>query len=317
MLHLNYHNDKYYSLKLYMNSAAINPAHVNYDALHAFGVFADSLNFSHAALALHISQPALHVKIRKLSEQLDRVLYRRSGRRLELTAHGELVARFARDLRSRTAGLVEHLRTGSDAQQVVLAAGAGAYLYLLGPGIQRFRARRAPPPRLLTLDRDATVAAVRSGKAQFGVAPLETVPDGFEAQRFASVGQTLVMPRSHPLAVKRSVKLADLAGAGLIVPPADRPHRQMLSLLLQSAQVQWEVAVEASGWELMLQFVKLGLGLAVVNAYCQVPKGTVARPMPELPRLEFQLFHLRSLALEGELARLKTCLLEHRDAWKE
>jgi len=50
---------------------------INLDALQSFAVFADCLNFSHAAQTLHISQPALHVKVRKLGEQLDRVLYRR------------------------------------------------------------------------------------------------------------------------------------------------------------------------------------------------------------------------------------------------
>jgi len=293
-------------------------AHLNFDALHSFTVFADCMNFSHAARALHISQPALHVKIRKLSEQLERVLYRRAGRRLELTEHGELVASFARELRTRTAGFVERLHTGTDGQPVVLAAGAGAYLYLLGPAIQHFlrKSAKEAPPRLLTLDREAAVAAVRAGKAQFGVAPLESVPDGFESRKLASVGQVLVMPRGHPLAAKRSIKLADLENAQLIVPPADRPHRQMLALLLQSAQVPWQVAVEASGWDLMMQFVRLGLGVAVVNAYCRPPMGTVARPMPELPRLEFHLFHLRSLELADAAGRFISCLLDYRDAWK-
>jgi len=294
-------------------------ARINYDALQSFATFADCLNFSHAAQALRISQPALHVKIRKLSEQLERSLYRRVGRRLELTEHGEQVASYARELQARTAGFVERLRTGTDGRSVVLAAGAGAYLYLLGPGIRHFlgKGRKRPvPPRLLTLDREAAVDAVRSGKAQFGVAPLETVPDGFEACKLAVVGQMLVMPMGHSLAARRSLKLSDLAGAHLIVPPGDRPHRRMLALMLQSAHVPWQVAVEASGWDLMMHFVRLGLGVAVVNAYCRPPKGTVARPIPELPSLEFQLFHLRTLEIEGELARFKACLLDSRDDWK-
>ena len=55
---------------------------VSADALASFAVFADHLNFTRAAEELHISQPALHVKVRKLSESLGRPLYRRAGRRL-------------------------------------------------------------------------------------------------------------------------------------------------------------------------------------------------------------------------------------------
>ncbi|TMQ90362.1 LysR family transcriptional regulator [Actinomadura soli] len=42
------------------------------DALASFAVFADHLNFTRAAEELHISQPALHVKVRKLADTLGR-----------------------------------------------------------------------------------------------------------------------------------------------------------------------------------------------------------------------------------------------------
>jgi len=87
-----------------------------------------------------------------------------------------VVARFGRDLQAKTAGFVERLRTGADGQPIVLAAGEAAFLYLLGGGIQRFRLRSKSPLRLLTLDRDAAVAAVRTGKAHLGVAPLSPSP---------------------------------------------------------------------------------------------------------------------------------------------
>lgn len=40
---------------------------VSTDALASFVVFADHLNFTRAASELHISQPALHVKVNKLA----------------------------------------------------------------------------------------------------------------------------------------------------------------------------------------------------------------------------------------------------------
>lgn len=305
------------------DSLSVSP--LGHDVLHAFAVFADCLNFSQAALRLHISQPALHVKIRKLSEQLDRVLYRRIGRRLELTEHGEQVAGFARESGERALRFVERLRGVGESRPVVLASGAGAFLHLLGPGLQEFirhgqsgRKSRMQfaPPRLLTLDREAAVDAVRHGRAHLGVAPLDSVPDDFRAVLLASVGQVLVMPVGHPLSRRRGIRLADLVDARLIVPAQGRPHREMLSALLQSAQVPWQVAVEVSGWDMMLHFATLGLGLAVVNDYCRLPKGLVARPIPELPGLRFQLFHLASLPPEGEVARLKASLSAHRDDWK-
>ncbi|SHH54532.1 LysR family transcriptional regulator [Massilia sp. CF038] len=289
---------------------------INLDALQSFSVFAESMNFSTAARLLHISQPALHVKIRKLGEQLDLPLYQRSGRKLELTAHGDAVARYGRDLHARTEGFLQVLHKGAEDQPVVMAAGSGAYQYLLGPALQRFLAKASVPVRLLTLDRAGAVEAVRSGKAQIAVAPLETVPSDMQAHALSTVGQVLVVPRGHPLARRRSVRLSDLAGSKIVVPPAGAAHRDMLAHMLQSAGVEWEVAVEASGWELMLQFVSLGVGVAVVNACCNIPRTLVALPLAQLPAMRFYTFYRKGLALEGELARLHSLLLAHGNHWQ-
>jgi hypothetical protein len=37
--------------------------------------------------------------------------------------------------------------------------------------------------------------------------------------------QVLLLPHGHRLARKRVIRLADLAGAELVVPPPSRPHR--------------------------------------------------------------------------------------------
>lgn len=292
-----------------------SPPRLDFDALLSFAVFADSMNFSAAARQLHISQPALHVKVRKLGEQLGLALYRRQGRTLELTEHGHAAARYARQVRAGAAAFLGELR-GDAEQAVTLAAGEGAYLYLLGPGIRAFQREGRAPLRLLSLDRDATLAAVLGGKAQLGVAPLESVPEPLTATHLTTVGQVLAVPAGHRLAARSRLKLKDLKGERLVVPPAGRPHRQMLSTLLQSEQVPWEVAMEANGWELMLHFVALNIGAAVVNACCRLPKGVVAVPLPELPSVRYHCFHLRGLASGSGAMKLCSLLLAQRDHWK-
>ena len=67
--------------------------------LEAFAAFAEHESFTRAARALHLSQPALHVQVKKLSEALSVTLYRREGQRLVLTADGLRVAALAREVR--------------------------------------------------------------------------------------------------------------------------------------------------------------------------------------------------------------------------
>src|SRR6202789_2865252 len=208
--------------------------------VEAFVAFAEHQSFTAAARSLHLSQPALHVQVKKLSEALGVTLYRRKGQRLVLTADGKRVAAFGREVRDRTRELAGELRAGGRADPVVLCAGEGAYLYLLGEGIRRFLAHGGAPLKLLTRDREGTIEAVRGGEAQVGVASLDVLPDDLDARPLTDVGQILVLPEAHPLAEARHVQLSDLAGARLVVPGPERPHRVVLARALLEAGVPWE-----------------------------------------------------------------------------
>ena len=280
-----------------------------YDLLRSFAVFAERLNFTHAARELHLSQPALHAQIQKLSEQLGATLYQRQGRALVLTMQGQQALSFARELRERTSAFVEELQGGVSHQPVVLAAGEGAYLYLLGEAIQGFVKRARVPLRLLTRNQEQTIASLLSGEAHLGVSALEVVPEGLDAELLARVEQVLVMPKGHALARKKRITLAALAGESLILPQADRPHRVAISRALLSVGVNAPVHVEANGWGLMMHFVKLGLGVSIVNSSCKLLPGLVSRPIEGLPRLHYQVLTRSNRPLSAAALELKRRLL--------
>ena len=288
------------------------------DRLRSFVVFAEHMNFTHAARELAVTQPALHSQVSRLADDLGVRLYRRVGRKLELTREGIEVLRFGREIAERGTAFLSTLRGGDSKQTVVLAAGEGSYLYLLGPAIREFTRQARSPLRLVTRDRDGTLAALRSGEAHVGVAPFETPPPDLLVQPLTAVGQALALPRRHPLAKReRAVCLTDLDGAALVVPPLGRPHRSMVAQALATAGVSWRVAVEANGWELMLRFVELGMGLAIVNAFCRPPAGVVLRPLGGLPVVHYHVIHHESLASRESVARLRQALLSRRDSWRE
>jgi DNA-binding transcriptional LysR family regulator len=263
-------------------------ARLSTDALASFAVFADHLNFTRAAEELHISQPALHVKVQKLAETLGRPLYRREGRRLTLTLEGEAVARFARELDARVGSFLAELRGTVPDRPVVLAAGEGAYLYLLGDVVRDATTRL----RLINGDHTQMLTAVRTGRADLGIGVLDVLPDDLGTVPLASYPQTLVLPDGHALASRSTLTLADLAGTPLVVPPPQRPHRIALERALRAAGVEWSVAVEAGGWPLMLHFVALGVGLAVVNGCVRPPAGLIQREIIDLPPVPYHAVHL-------------------------
>src|SRR3954466_4732227 len=105
------------------------------DLLRAFVAFADTLNFTHAARRVGLSQPALFERVKRLADDLGAPLYERAGRQLRLTERGQRVAAHARDALSRADVFMRDLRGEPAREAVTLAAGEGAVLYPLGPAL--------------------------------------------------------------------------------------------------------------------------------------------------------------------------------------
>jgi len=261
---------------------------MTYEWLFAFVTFAEHRNFTRAAAQLHISQPALHVQIKKLAEAVGRALYVRSGRGLSLTHEGERLAAYGREVLDRGERVLAEIRGEAATGPVVLAAGQGAFLYLLGPAIRRFPKQRWPL-RLLSLPGPETIEAVRSARAHLGVVATDAPPADLASAPLRTVGQLVVVATTHRLARRRSITPRDLAGESIVVAPVGSQHRMMLAQALRVAGSDWSVAVEASGWELMLHFARSGMGITVVNDFCSVPRGMVGIRLDGVPAITYRL----------------------------
>lgn len=281
------------------------------DWLEAFLIFSETLNFTKAAEALYISQPALHVKIAKLSEFIGRPLYRKIGRNLELTVEGQRLQAYARDREESQNSIIEELRGGAANQPIRLCAGEGAYLYLLGAAISQYM-ELGHKIEINIGNKETIIQSVLSGSAHLGVTPLDFIPEGLNAEKLTQVGQVLVLPASHRLAKKKSIVFSDLHQQRLIVPPIGRPHRVLIDRLLMDAGVNWEPVIEVNGWELMIKFVSLGLGLSMVNDYCTIPDDLIARPLKEFPVLQFYLISRSSKCSQDSFSTIKQIILDNQ-----
>jgi DNA-binding transcriptional LysR family regulator len=276
--------------------------------LEAFLAFAEHGGFTRGAHALHVSQPALHAQVRRLEETLGRSLYRRVGRNVALTADGTEVLAFARQARDRELDLRARFEGGSE-RPITLAAGEGALLYLLGPALRQHRAHTRTPLRVLTRTGPEAIAALLSGEAQVAVASITEPPADVRADLLATVGGMALVHKTHALASRRSIVLADLGGEPLVVPPPGAPHRERIARALADAGKELRVAVEAQGWEPMIHFARLGLGIAVVNDFCRVPANLVAVRVRDVPPQRYHVLTRRTRPGEAVEA-LRTLVLE-------
>lgn len=287
------------------------------DWLDSFLVFSDCLNFTLAAQKLFISQPALYVKIKKFSEFIGSPLYRKQGRQLVLTPEGMQIQRFAREMQQRSNHFLADLREGVRQEPVRLAAGEGTFLYLLGPAIRHFQKKSPYPISLLNASGEAAMTALLNGQAHVAVSALQKIPDEIKQTQLTKVEQVVVMQKRHPLAKKKSLKLEDLDNEAIILPPRSRPHRETIEQAFAAKGLALNIAVEVTGWEVTLHFVKLGMGVSIVNSCCNIPANLLAFKLKELPALTYNILELKNAWYQDAMAELKHALNMHANHWQQ
>ena len=271
---------------------------MNYDALMAFAVFAEHRNFTHAAEELHISQPALHTKVNKLADQVGARLYTKLGRDLVITEAGRLLAKHAREVSSLNEDVLARLEDQQQRGPVSLVTGRGAYLHLLGPAI--LEAREGPYPlRLLTKKSPSAARAVLEARAHVAMGVFSGAPDELDVTPWHKYGQMVVVPESHHLATREKLHPTDLDGESLIIAPAGQPHRLSTAQVLDEHDVSWNVAVEATGWNLMVQFVSYGVGITIINDFVPLPDDLVGIPVSDFPTVEYDVAIHRDTSHDG------------------
>ena len=145
----------------------------------------------------------------------------------------------------------------------------------------------------MTADREESLQALRSGKADLAVTVLVDAPHDLEGRLLKEVDALAVLPQKHPLASREKVTTEDLVEEPIIAPSAGKPFRQALQKCFEERGAELPVALEADGWELMMHFVQLGLGTTVVNGCCRIPRGCVGVPFADLPPSRYYLLRRR------------------------
>lgn len=240
--------------------------------LRAFCQVARLGSVSRAAEALYLSQPAVTLQLQALEREVGERLFERQGRRMTLTREGELLYELARPLVEGVDGLEaafrERLR-GLDAGELHIAAGSSTILYLLPKIVSAFHGSH-PGVRLSlhNVTGAGGLNLLRSDEVDLAVGSMLDVPadlDYVPAYRFDPM---LIVPPGHPLADKPEIALADLSPYGLILPPQRLTTYRLVDLVFQQARVPYTVALEVGGWEVIKQYVAMGMGISIVTAIC-------------------------------------------------
>lgn len=240
--------------------------------LRAFCQVARLGSVSRAAEALYVSQPAVSQQLQALERELGVPLFERNGRRLLPTREGEALYALARPLVDGLDALPAAFRqqlAGMDAGELEIAANSSTILYLLPRIVGAFRAQH-PEVRLRlhnTISADGT-DLLRADTVELVVGSMLEVPADLSYVPVHAFQPMLIAPLDHPLAAMPRLTLEAISKHGLILPPQRQVTWRLVDLVFQQARVPYTVSLEVGGWEVIKQYVAMGLGISIVSSIC-------------------------------------------------
>ena len=256
------------------------------DQLITFAAVAEHRNISRAAVALHLSQPAVSGQLRQLQDEFGEPLYQRDGRGVRLTPAGEQLASYAARLRDtwRQAHAYRDALRGMERGTLRVGASTTPASYLLPYLIAAFH-RRYPDVTLHTTD--GNTAEIVGALASLDIAMVEgpvgaDLPPDTAVHPWRQDEIVAIMPRSHPLALAvgvadpastaatgvaaGAIELAALGAHPLVLREAGSGVRQIVERAFARAGVPMRVALEIAGVEGVKEAVRAGMGIGFVSA---------------------------------------------------
>jgi DNA-binding transcriptional LysR family regulator len=225
-----------------------------------------------AAEALFLSASSVSLQLSALEKELGTRLLERTRPRLALTSEGQMLYDIARPLVEGIESLDQQFRAqrqNLDQGAVNIAAGASTIQYLLPPLVRDYR-ERFPDVRLQLSNvtgKDG-LALLRSDQVDFAVGSMLDVPHDVSYEPVHWFDPMLILPLDHPLAAKADIALEDLSPYGLILPPQRLTTYRLVDLVFQQRKVPYRVAIEVGGWEVIKQYVAMGMGVSIVTGIC-------------------------------------------------
>ena len=223
-------------------------------------------NITRASERLFISQPAVSKAIRLLEKQVGFPLFVRQAKGVVLTGEGQILFRYAQNAMEQMAAgekMAANLRRLEDG---VFRIGISHTLcrHWFLPWLKQFH-NLHPHLRIQVFNRTSpeTARMLYSGEIDFGIVS-QPDPDGtFHFHALTTIEDIFVTNRKD-MVPEKPIPLRDIAGYPLMLLEKENTSRQQLERHFVSQGVPLKAEIEISSMDFLIEFAKIGLGVAVV-----------------------------------------------------
>jgi DNA-binding transcriptional LysR family regulator len=241
--------------------------------LVVFRAVAEQLSFRKAAEELYLTQPAVSLQIKALEEDLGVQLFDRTGSRIALTAAGDVLLDYSKQV-SALLGRAEQAivaLSGDHAGHLALGASTTIAQYVLPRLLGAFR--REHPRVQLTLiggNTERIVEAVASQKIALGFIEGPAHDRTVKTEPFLQDELVLIVSTAHEWAERIAVAPAEIAAVPLLMRERGSGTRQIVEAALETKGVKrntMHIVMELDSTEAIKSAVEAGLGAGFVSRW--------------------------------------------------
>ena len=278
--------------------------------LRLFLALADLGSVSAAARATHVTQPTASMQLRELADAVGLPLHEVIGKKVYLTAAGEALASTARamvgewSLFEQQVAAMKGLHQGRLRVAVVSTA-----KYFVPRWLGAFcTAYPEVEIALEILNRDGVVQRLRRNQDDISIMSIPPKDLDIEQREFLPNPLVVVAPSGHPLAGRRAIPLAELAGERFILREPGSGTRMAAEAHFRAHAYTPQVRLALGSNEAIKQAVAGGMGLSVLSRHALAPEpageGLCLLDVEDFPiHASWYIVHLRGKQL-SPLARV-------------
>jgi LysR family transcriptional regulator, low CO2-responsive transcriptional regulator len=238
---------------------------MSYANLRAFHAVASHGSFTRAAERLGVTQPTLSAQVKALEEAYGVALLYRRGRSVAVTSLGEQLLDLTRRFFLLEEEADELLSRARDLTAGHLRVAAGGPYYAV-PLLAAFVARHPGVHISLSIGNSEEVLdALLHDRADVAViSDLEPDPR-LEVIPYAEHRLVVFVPRKHPWARARGIRLGDLEGQPMVLRETGSKTRRLFEQAIAKTGIKPRVVMEIESREAVSEAVAAGLGIGVVS----------------------------------------------------